>query len=67
MKSDTVDLKLLVSLRHAEPVLRCHTIAEGAITELPVVIGDGDDDLGDEGGSVAVAAVMPLPRGPRGI
>jgi len=53
---------VIVSLRHAEPVLRCFTIKADQITEVPVVVGDGDDDLQDEGGAVAIAAVMALPR-----
>lgn len=52
---------MIVSLRHAEPVLRCYRIRGETITELPVVVTDGEDDLQDEGGAVAVAAVMPLP------
>lgn len=52
--------QVIVSLRDAEPVLRCFTIDGEEITEVPVVVGDGDDDLQDEGGAVAVAAVMPL-------
>lgn len=49
---------LIVSLRHPEPVLRCYRIVGETITELPVVVTEGDDDLRDEGGAVAVAAVM---------
>ena len=51
---------VIVSLRHAEPVLRCFRIAGEEIIELPVVVTDGDNDLQDEGGSVAVAAAVPL-------
>ena len=52
--------QVIVSLRHAEPVLRCFTIDGETITEIPVVVTSGDDDSQDEGGTVAVAAAMPL-------
>jgi proteasome lid subunit RPN8/RPN11 len=52
---------VIVSLRQAEPVLRCFTIDGEAIVELQVEVTSGDDDFQDEGGAVAVAAVMPLP------
>jgi proteasome lid subunit RPN8/RPN11 len=52
---------IIVSLRHAEPVLRCFTIKGEVITELPVVVTSGDDEFQDEGGVVALAAVMSLP------
>ena len=51
---------VIVSLRHAEPVLRCFTIAGDVITELPVVVSDGELDTHDSGGQVA--AVMQLPK-----
>ena len=54
-------LHVIVSLRHAEPVLRCFTLAEGVVTELPVVVPDGDDQIHGDEGDVAVAAVMRLP------
>jgi len=57
--------QVIVSLRDAEPVLRCFTIDGDEITEIAVVVGDGDDDLQDEGGAVAIAAVMPLPSSHR--
>jgi len=52
---------VIVSLRQAEPVLRCFTIVGEIITEVPVVMSDGDEDLHDDSGAVAVAAVMRLP------
>ena len=52
---------VIVSLRHAEPALRCFTIEGDTITELPVVVTDGDDGVQNEGGSIAMAAVMSLP------
>lgn len=52
--------QVIVSLRHAEPVLRCFTIDGDEITEVPVVVTDGHDDTQDQGGAVAGAAVMPL-------
>lgn len=51
---------VIVSLRHAEPVLRCYSIREEVITEVPVVVTTGDDALGD-GSGTAIAAVMRLP------
>ncbi|MBT5753849.1 MAG: hypothetical protein HOI41_02660, partial [Acidimicrobiaceae bacterium] len=45
----------------AEPALRCFTIEGDTITELPVVVTDGDDGVHNEGGSIAMAAVMSLP------
>jgi proteasome lid subunit RPN8/RPN11 len=51
---------VIVSLRHAEPALRCFRIFGSDVVELPVVVTDGDDDLQDEGGTVAVAAAVPL-------
>ena len=55
---------LIVSLRHPEPALRCYLISGETITEVPVVVTDGDDDDGQSGdGAVAAqAAVMPFPR-----
>ena len=55
-------LHVIVSLQHGDPVLRCYRIASGEITEVPVVLTDGDDDLRDDGGVVAMAAVMPRPN-----
>lgn len=51
---------VIVSLRHAEPALRCFTIDGDVVTELPVVVTNGDDGIQDEGGAIAMAAVMPL-------
>lgn len=56
-------LQLIVSLRDAEPALRCFRIADGAIQELPLVVGDGDDDAEGAGEGTAAAAVIRLPRG----
>jgi len=53
---------VIVSLRHAEPVLRCFTIAAGEVHEVPVVVAEAEDHADDEGGSVAIAAVMHLPQ-----
>ena len=53
---------LIVSLRHPEPALRCYLISGETITEIPIVVTTGDDDLGDGAGTVAQAAVMELPR-----
>jgi len=52
---------VIVSLRQAEPVVRCYTIAGDDITEVPVVLADDTYDTQDEGGAVAMAAVVPLP------
>jgi len=54
-------LHMIVSLRDAEPVVRCYRIENGAITEWPVVVTDGDDDSLDTGGAAAAAAVVRLP------
>ena len=51
---------VIVSLRQAEPVLRCFIIKGEIITELPVLVTSGEDEFQDEGGAVAVAAVMSL-------
>lgn len=51
---------VIVSLRDAEPVLRCFTIMGETITEVPVDVVDGSIDVHDDG--AAVAAVMRLPR-----
>lgn len=52
---------LIVSLRAAEPAVRCYTIDGENISELPIVIAQDNDDSQDEGGAVAAAAVMQLP------
>lgn len=54
---------VIVSLRHAEPVLRCYSIRDEVITEIPVMVSTGDDATGDGSGTPAqaVAAVMQLP------
>ena len=54
-------LHVIVSLRHAEPVVRCYTISSDEITEVRIVVVDGDRDLDDGSGAAQVAAVMPLP------
>lgn len=52
---------VIVSLRHAAPVLRCFSIRDEIITEVQVVVTEGDDALSGGTGAAAVAAVMPLP------
>lgn len=51
---------VIVSLRAAEPVVRCYQIVHGEVTEVPVVVSaDTDDDLfGDD--DAPKAAVMRL-------
>jgi proteasome lid subunit RPN8/RPN11 len=51
---------LIVSLRHAEPVMRSYAIVDGEIIEEPIVI-DGDEPVLQDGAG-AVAAVSQLPR-----
>lgn len=51
---------MIVSLRDAEPSLRCYTILGDDINEVPVEIFDGEPDVHDDSGT-AVAAVMQLP------
>lgn len=53
---------VIVSLRHAEPVLRCYVILDEVITEVPVVVVTEDDTAAGGADDVAVAAVMPLPK-----
>ena len=52
-------LQVIVSLRHAEPELRCFRIERGLVTEILVTMGDGDPAVGD--GAGAIAAVRQLP------
>ncbi len=54
--------QLIVSLRHAEPAMRCYRIADGAITEELLVVVEPEPTVHDQAG--AVAAVMALPRRP---
>jgi len=54
--------QLIVSLRHAEPAMRCYRIVDGTITEELLVVVDPEPTVHDQAG--AVAAVMALPKRP---
>ena len=53
---------VIVSLRDAEPVMRCFRITDEVISEEPVIIVDGDPTAHDQAG--AVSNVARLPRTP---
>ncbi len=50
---------LIVSLRHAEPAMRCFTIRDGQIAEVRIVV-DGFDPTADQGEPIARAAAMSI-------
>ncbi len=53
-------LHLIVSLRHAEPSMRCYHVNSGTISEVLIVVVDDPDSVGDPqaDASVAVAVAM---------
>lgn len=53
---------MIVSLRHAEPALRCYRISDATVTEELVVIAGDEPTVHDQAG--AVAAVVSLRKPP---